>query len=476
MLGRSILVSLLAICVSAQERSSSQLSRSSFLQDGGQSSWSSLPNSVDVRPHNERTIGTGSLLRNQGSLIQPLNVPDSTEFGSLNLFNRNSNSLFSSQGSMLQPADLGSRNLRNLDSRSLFRNQGSILDPGGIPVSPYSYEPYSLGSSASDGSRFMDITMRGQGMLNRNPRMNRNDMFSSRGLNLPNLQSSLLPRNQGLSGFSSDGSLSVLDGRSIGNDVSGFSRSMPWEMSRGSRTMNSFPFQFPDRRNLNVPSMPLSQPQGAPRRLLRATQSSQRGSGQLGLDRGLAGRIGNGLGLNRWNMQGDMSTGPRNVFRNLGLNRMNGIMDSNSRSGSNDRPMDEIWIFRNRGNAFSTGVLGNNGPLSSRIPQNDRRMDEIWISRNRGGSFSNGVLGNNEPIMDNIWASQNNLAGIPVTPNRLTQPSRTSSIGRTSSSLTSSLSRDLTSGPRTSRTTVYQPTSSSQIVGQRQGAGRIASF
>lgn len=443
MLGRSILVSLLAICVSAQERSSSQLSRSSFIQDGGQSSWSSLPNSVDVRPHNERTIGTGSLLRNQGSLIQPFNVPDSTEFGSLNFFNRDSNSLFSSQGSMLQPADLGSRNLRNLDSRSLFRNQGSILDPGGIPVSPYSYEPYSLGSSASDGSRFMDITMRGQGMLNRNPRMNRNDMFSSRGLNLPNLQSSLLPRNQGLSGFSSDGSFSVLDGRSIGNDVSGFSRSMPWEMSRGSRTMNSF--QFPDRRNLNVPSMSLSQRQGAPWRLLRGTQSSQRGSGQLALNRGLAGRIGNGLGLNRLNMQRDMSTGPRNVLGSLGLNRqMNGIMSSNSRSGSNDRPMDEISVMRNRGNTFSTRVLGNN-----------------------------------EPPMNNMWAAQNpqnNLAGIPVTPNRLTQSSLTSNIGRTFPRLSSSLSRDLTSGPRTSRTTVYQPTSGSQIVGQRRGAGRIASF
>lgn len=443
MLGRSILVSLLAICVSAQERSSSQLSRSSFLQDGGQSSWSSLPNSVDVRPHNERTIGTGSLLRNQGSRIQPFNVPDSTEFGSVNLFNRDSNSLFSSQGSMLQPADLGSRNLRNLDSRSLFRNQGSILDPGGIPVSPYSYEPYSLGSSASDGSRFMDITMRGQGMLNRNPRMNRNDMFSSRGLNLPNLQSSLLPRNQGLSGFSSDGSFSVLDGRSIGNDVSGFSRSMPWEMSRGSRTMNSFP--FPDRRNLNVPSMSLSQRQGAPWRLLRGTQSSQRGSGQLALNRGLAGRIGNGLGLNRLNMQRDMSTGPRNVLGNLGLNRqMNGITSSNSRSGSNDRPMDEISVMRNRGNTFSTGMLGNN-----------------------------------EPLMNNMWAAQNpqnNLAGIPVTPNRLTQSSLTSNIGRTFPRLSSSLSRDLTSGPRTSRTTVYQPTSGSQIVGQRRGAGRIASF
>lgn len=444
MLGRSILVSLLAICVSAQERSSSQLSRSSFLRDGGQSSWSSLPNSVDVRPHNERTIGTGSLLRNQGSRIQPFNVPDSTEFGSVNLFNRDSNSLFSSQGSMLQPADLGSRNLRNLDSRSLFRNQGSILDPGGIPVSPYSYEPYSLGSSASDGSRFMDITMRGQGMLNRNPRMNRNDMFSSRGLNLPNLQSSLLPRNQGLSGFSSDGSFSVLDGRSIGNDVSGFSRSMPWEMSRGSRTMNSFPFQFPDRRNLNVPSMSLSQRQGAPWRLLRGTQSSQRGSGQLALNRGLAGRIGNGLGLNRLNMQRDMSTGPRNVLGSLGLNRqINGIM-SNSRSGSNDRPMDEISVMRNRGNTFSTGMLGNN-----------------------------------EPLMNNMWAAQNpqnNLAGIPVTPNRLTQSSQTSNIGRTFPRLSSSLSRDLTSGPRTSRTTVYQPTSGSQIVGQRRGAGRIASF
>lgn len=444
MLGRSILVSLLAICVSAQERSSSQLSRSSFLRDGGQSSWSSLPNSVDVRPHNERTIGTGSLLRNQGSRIQPFNVPDSNEFGSVNLFNRDSNSLFSSQGSMLQPADLGSRNLRNLDSRSLFRNQGSILDPGGIPVSPYSYEPYSLGSSASDGSRFMDITMRGQGMLNRNPRMNRNDMFSSRGLNLPNLQSSLLPRNQGLSGFSSDGSFSVLDGRSIGNDVSGFSRSMPWEMSRGSRTMNSFPFQFPDRRNLNVPSMSLSQRQGAPWRLLRGTQSSQRGSGQLALNRGLAGRIGNGLGLNRLNMQRDMSTGPRNVLGSLGLNRqMNGIMASNSRSGSNDRPMDDIWVL-NRGNTFSTRVLGNN-----------------------------------EPLMNNMWAAQNpqnNLAGIPVTPNRLTQSSLTSNIGRTFPRLSSSLSKDLTSGPRTSRTTVYHPTSGSQIVGQRRGTGRIASF
>ncbi|XP_011420334.3 uncharacterized protein [Magallana gigas] len=439
MVGRSIMVSLLAICVSAQERPSSQLSRSSFLQDGGQSSWS---NNVDVRTHNERTIATGSLLRNQGPLIQPFNIPDSTESGSLNLFNRDSNSLFSSQGSMLQPADLGSRNLRNLDSRSLFRNQGSILDPGGIPISPYSYEPYSLGSSASDGSRFMDITMRGQGMLNRNSRMNRNGMLS-RGLSLPNLQSSLLPRNLGLSGFSSDGSLSVLDGRSLGNDVSGFSRSMPWEMSRGSRTMNSF--RFPDRRNLNGPSMSLSQRQGAPWRLLRGTQSSQRGSGQLGLDRGLAGRMGNGLGLNRWNMQGDMSSGPRNVFRNLDLNRqMNGIMASNSRSGSNDRLMDDIWIFRNR-----------------------------------GGSFPTGVLGNNEPYMDNILSPQNpqnNLAGIPLTSNRQTQPSQTSSIGRTSSSLTSSLSRDLTSGPRTSRTTVYQPTSGSQIVGQRRGAGRIASF
>lgn len=39
---------------------------------------------------------------------------------------------------------------------------------------------------------------------------------------------------------------------------------------------------------------------------------------------------------------------------------MNGIMDLNSRFGSNDCCMDDIWIFRNRGNVFFIGVLENN--------------------------------------------------------------------------------------------------------------------
>lgn len=489
MLGRSILVSLLVICVSAQDRSTNQISRSSFLQDGGQSSWSSLPNNFDVRPHNERTIGSGSFVRNQGSLLQPLNVPDSTDFGSLNLPNRDSNFLFRNQGSNLQSADLGSLNLRNMDSRSPFRNQGSILDPGGIPVSPYSFEPYNHGSFALDGSRFMDITMRGQGMPNGNSRINRNGMLPSRGLNLPNLQSSLLSRSQGLSGFSSDGTSSVLDGRSpLEDGFSGFSTRTPWDRYRGPRAMNAFPFQFSDSRNLNVPPMSMGQRQGLPWRVLN-TQNSPRGLGQLGLNHGLEGRIGNGLALNRWNMQRDMSTGPRNSFGSLGVNRPFNEIASSSRSGNIDRPMDDIWVLRNRGETSPTGGLGNNENL----------MDEIWVSRNspqnrmrrvgtlspllstsQGSSLVSG-LGPRSVIdrssnLGRLSQLSSNLARQPLASNSLTQPSLTSNIGRTSTSLTSSFSRDLTSGPRTSRTTVYQPTSDSQIVGQRRGAGRISSI
>lgn len=491
MLGRSILVSLLVICVSAQDRSTNQISRSSFLQDGGQSSWSSLPNNFDVRPHNERTIGSGSLLRNQGSLLQPLNVPDSTDFGFLNLPNRDSNFLFRNQGSNLQSADVGSLNLRNIDSRSHLRNQGSILDPGGIPVSPYSFDPYmyNRGSFASEGSRFMDITMRGQGMPIGNSRINRNGLLPSRGLNLPNLQSSLLSRNQGLSGFSSDGTSSVLNGRSpLGDGLSGFSTRTPWERYRGPRAMNAFPFQFSDSRNLNVPQMSTSQRQGTPWRLLN-TQNSQRGLGQLGLNRGLAGRQENGQELNRWNMQRDMSTGPRNSFGSLGVNQPFNEIVSNSRSGNIERPMDDIWISRNRGETTPIGGLGNNEPL----------MDDIWITRNlpqnrmrrvgalspllstsQGSSLVSGlgprsVLDRSSNI-GRLSQLSSNLARTPLASNRLTQPSLTSNIGRTSTSQTSSFSRDLTSGPRTSRTTVYQPTSGSQIVGQRREAGRIASI
>lgn len=490
MLGRSILVSLLVICVSAQDRSTNQISRSSFLQDGGQSSWSSLPNNFDVRPHNERTIGSGSLLRNQGSL-QSLNVPDSTDFGFLNLPNRDSNFLFRNQGSNLQSVDLGSLNLRNIDSRSHLRNQGSILDPGGIPVSPYSIEPYmyNRGSFASEGSRFMDITMRGQGMPNGNSRINRNGMLPSRGINLPNLQSSVLSRSQGLSGFSSDGTSSVIDGRlPLVDGLSGFSTRTPWDRYHGPRAMNAFPFQFSDSRNLNVPPMSMGQRQGTPWRLLN-TQNSQRGLGQLGLNRGLAGRQENGQGLNRWNMQRDMSTGPRNSFGSLGFNRPFNEIVSSSRSGNIDRPMDEIWISRNRGEPSPTGGLGNNEPL----------MDHIWVSRNlpqnrmrrvgalspllstsQGSSLVSGL--GQRSVLDRssnigrLSQLSSNLARTPLTSNRLTQPSLTSNIGRTSTSQTSSFSTDLTSGPRTSRTTVYQPTSGSQIVDQRREAGRIASI
>lgn len=488
MLGRSILLSLLVMCVSAQDRSTNQMSRSSFLQDGGQSSWSSLPNNFDVRPHNERTIGSGSLLRNQGSSLQSLNVPGSTDLGSLNLPNRDSNFLFRNQGSNLQSADLGSLNLRNMDSRSPFRNQGSIIDPGGIPVSPYSFEPYNHGSFALDGSRFMDITMRGQGMLNGDSRIYRNGMLPSRGLNLPNFQSSLLSRSQGLSGFLSDGTASVLDGRSLGDGLSGFSTTTPRDRSRGERALNAVPFQYSDIRNLNVPSMSMSQRQVTPWRLLN-TQNSQRGLGQISLNRGLAGRQENGLALNRWNMQRDISTGPRNSFSNMGINRPINEIASNSRSGNIDRPMDHIWVLRNRGETSPTRGLGNNEPL----------MDDIWVSRNipqnrmrrvgalspllstsQGSSLVSGLgprsVLDRSSNLGRLSQLSSNLARQPLASNRLTQPSLTSNIGRTSTSLTSSFSRDLTSGPRTSRTTVYQPTSDSQIVGQRRGAGRISSI
>lgn len=46
---------------------------------------------------------------------------------------------------------------------------------------------------------------------------------------------------------------------------------------------------------------------------------------------------------------------------------MNGIMLLNSRFGSNDSLMDDIWIIRNRGNVFFIGVLGNNGFFLLRI-------------------------------------------------------------------------------------------------------------
>lgn len=441
MLGRSILVSILVICVSAQDTSTDQMSRSSFLQDRGQSSWSSLPNYFDDIPHNERTIGSGSLFRDQGSLLQPDGFNDFADLESLN------------------------------QDSSLFRNQDSILEPGGLPVIPYSLE-----SSLSNGPRFIDTTMRGQGMLNGNSRVNRNDILSPRGLNLPNLQTSLSPMRQGLSGFPSDGLSSVLDGRSLGDDFSGFSTSSPWDRSRGARAQNTFPFQYSDSRNLNVPPMPMSQRQGMPRRLLN-TQNSQSGMGQLGLNRGLAGRRGNGLGLNRLNMQRDMSAGQLNLLGDLGVSRpLNDMVTpSRRRLENNARRMDDIWVFGN-GPEDSSRPLSQNrmmsmrrfGPLTS-LPSNSQASSLLSGLGPRSALGRSANLGRMSQL-------SSNLARTPQTLNRVTQPLFTSTLGRSSPSLTSSLSRNLASGPRTSRTMVYQPASGTQIVGQRRGTGRITSI
>lgn len=149
-------------------------------------------------------------------------------------------------------------------------------------------------------------------------------MLSMRGLTFPNSES-ILERNADLSGISTGRSSSVLDGRFIGQELSGFPGSNQWDASYRERDKNSYPLQstdrqsMPDRGNMASESMSTLQRRGLP---WRTTRDFQRRLGQFALTRGMAGRS---RGRDT-RTQSDMSKGQSNDIGNVDLN--NDIRDT----------------------------------------------------------------------------------------------------------------------------------------------------
>lgn len=307
MLKQFTLIACLWTYVSTQDTSTNQMSQSSFRPD--QSSWSSMSDTFDDN------INSGSF------------------------------------------------NLRNLDSSSLLGDFGPF---NGQSVGPYTAEPYSIGDDIMGGSSFMDSTIRDPNMMNADSWLDRNSRWSVGGLDSPNPQSSLLSNSAELTGFSTDGSSSVLDGRSLNDDLSGFSRSNPWDMSPGARAMNRFPFQnadlqsMTDRGDRGLPAMSMGRRRGMPWRNSN-TWDLQRGMGQFPMPRRGRGH----LGMNRWNMP----EGELNLMEDL----------------TGDSSMDQSWMSGSR-----SGNFRNFRSNSRMLPMSMRRLSTL-PSSSRVSSLSSGL-------------------------------------------------------------------------------------
>lgn len=260
--------------------------------------------SFSFRPYTVETYNFGSSPSDQSSFIE-------TSLTNQNY--ANGNPITNSNG-ILTSGDI-----------SYSRDLNSIAQsPSSVSGSQYALDSFNLGSSVSDVSRLLDSSLSGQDTMNGNSWTNRNDMLSMRGLTLPNSES-VFERNADLSGISTGRSSSVLDGRFIGQELSGFSGSNQWDAFYRERDMNSYPIQstdrqsMPDRGNMASDSMSMLQRRGLP---WRTTRDFQRRLGKFALTRGMAGRSPG----RDTRTQPDMSKGQSNDIGNVDLN--NGIRDT----------------------------------------------------------------------------------------------------------------------------------------------------
>lgn len=266
--------------------------------------------------------------------------------------NQRSRSWSSMSGTFGDNIDSGSLSLRNLDSSSLTGDFGPY---NGQSMGPYTSEPFGTGEDIMGGSRFMDSTMRDSNMMDTGSWQNRNSRWAIGNLDSSNSLSSLLSDSAGLTGSSSDGSSSVLGGRSLSDSLSGFSRRSPWDMSRGPRNMNRFPFQnsdqsMTDRADLGLPSMSMGRRRGMPWRNSN-TWELPRGMSQFSMSRRGRGESG----VNMWKIPDDEMNFMEDMTRD-------GSMDQSLMSGSRSGG------FRSLGRMMSMGRRSNLPlSLSSRL-------------------------------------------------------------------------------------------------------------
>lgn len=275
--------------------------------------------SFSFRPYTAETYSFGSSPSVQSSFIE-------TSLTNQNY--ANGNPITNSNGILTSGGNSYSRDLNSI-----------AQSPSSVSGSQYALDSFNLGSSVSDVSRLLDSSLSGQDTMNGNSWTNRNDMLSMRGLTLPNSES-VLERNADLSGISTGRSSSVLDGRFIGQELSGFPGSNPLDASYRERDMNrdlqsTDQQSMPDRGNMASDSMSMLQRRGLP---WRTTRDFQRRLGQFALTRGMAGRRSRGRDTrtrNRLNTQRDMSKGQSNDIGNVDLNNdMRDTVMSGSRHNS----------------------------------------------------------------------------------------------------------------------------------------------
>lgn len=292
------------IALPSSRRELDRASRSNNPESVGRS------DSFSFRPYTAETYNFGSSPSDQSSFI---------ETSRTNQNNATGNPITNSNGILTSGGNSYSRDLNSI-----------AQSPNSVSDSMNAFDSFDLGSSVSDVSRLLDSSLSGQDTLNGNSWTNRNDMLSMRGLTLPNSES-VLERSADLSGISTGRSSSVLDGRFIGPELSGFPGSNQWDASYRERDMNSYPLQstdqqsMPDRGNMASHSMSMLQRRGLP---WRTTRDFQRRLGQFALTRGIAGRSRgrDTRTRNRLNTQPDMSKWQSNDIGNVDLN--NGIRDS----------------------------------------------------------------------------------------------------------------------------------------------------
>lgn len=319
--------------------------------------------------------------------------------------NQRSRSWSSMSGTFGDNIDSGSLSLRNLDSSSLTGDFGPY---NGQSMGPYTSEPFGTGEDIMGGSRFMDSTMRDSNMMDTGSWRNRNSRWSIGNLDSSNSLSSLLSDSTGLTGSSSDASSSVLDGRSLSDSLSGFSRRSPWDMSRGQRNMNRFPFQnadlqsMTDRRDLDLPTMSMGRRRGMPWRNSN-TWELPRGMSQFSMSR----RGRGGMGMNRWNLpQGETNlmedlTGDGSMDQSLMSGSRSGGLRSLGRMMSMGRRSNLPLSLSSRLSSLSSGLgqmgaldrtanLGRMSDLSSRLSPSIGRMMSSGRRSNRMYPSSSG--------------------------------------------------------------------------------------
>ena len=332
--------------------------------------------------------------------------------------------------------DFDSTSFGNMDGSSMYENQDSMAGQGSSFTSPYDYDLTR---------RMSDSNLQGRGM---------GRFFSG------DMRQSSLGRS--LSGLTSDGMSSVLDGSLLDDNLSGFGRRMNFRQLPQGRTRMGLPFQTNDLQSMYDGFRGMGRRMGRPFRSLGS--DSQTGlTSQLGSDLGMMGRsLGRRFDMRRGQM-GEMNLmedlqGDRLRMRGMGLGRSLG---SSLRGDSDLRMLGR-----------SLGSSGRSLGSSGRSLGSSMRYDPF-----RGISMNRGML-----------QGPRRTTGMGGNPMRPSSSLLSSSLGSRSlaSSLLSSSSlrgspmggsqpdRTMMSGSQAGGRTMMSGTGTSTQVGR--GGGRRSSF